>query len=269
MAYYKVKVGEGDYETVVADAVKNNNPYILPCQEAGKKIIIVEAYDNAGNYTVATEEIIIRSIAPPVFTDYPKQIRTDEILIASGKAAPNAKITIWLQREKDEAKSMEVKSDEKGIFTFVSEERFKEGIYKIWAEMVDSKGAKSGLSEKITVEAATPNFLRIGRMAIDYLTIIITLLVLLIGLLAIIIYLYYKIRRWRNRVKKETEDTKNITAKAFKALVEEVEEQVASIDGNPRLSNREKMVSENLKKSLNIAEGFIEKEIKDVEDEMK
>lgn len=269
MAYYKVKVGEGAYNTIVAEVVKNDNPYLLPCQESGKKIVVVEAYDNAGNYTTSTEEVNIKLIAPPVFTDYPKQVRTDEILIATGKAAPNAKITVWLQREKDEVKSVSVKSNEDGVFTFIAGEKLKEGVYKIWAEMVDSKGARSGPSEKIIIEAVVPYFLRIGRLAIDYLTIIITLIVLLIGLLVIIGYLFYRIMLWRERMKKETKEAKNITEKAFKALVEEVEEQVANIDGNPRLSEREKNVSENLKNSLNIAKDFIEKEIKDIEDEIK
>ncbi len=213
--------------------------------------------------------LTIKTIAAPVFTDYPKQIKTDEILIMAGRAATNAKITVWLQRETDESRSISVKSDENGGFVFIAGEKLKEGVYKIWAEMIDSKGAKSGPSEKITIEVVVPYFLKIGRLVIDYLTVVITLIVLLIGLLAIIAYLYYWIMLWRKRLKKETEEAQDITARAFKALVEEVEDQVASIDGNPRLSKREKIVSENLKKSLTVAEGFIEKEIKDIDGEVK
>ena len=56
--YYKIKIGEGEFFPVAPEVVKSN-PYTLPLQNPGKRSILVQAYDNAGNYAVATEEFTI------------------------------------------------------------------------------------------------------------------------------------------------------------------------------------------------------------------
>lgn len=268
IAYYKIKIGESDFNTTIEDAVKSN-PYTLPCQEHGKKMILIQAFDKAGNYTVATEELTIKPLAAPVFTEYPKQIRTDETFALKGTSVANADVTIWMQREKDDARSYAVKSDEKGGFTFTAEEKLKDGIYKIWAQATDKRGAKSEVSEKITAEVVLPYVLKIGRLAIDYLTVINTLIILIIGILAVIVYSWYRISFWRKKIRKETRETKEAVRKAFNALKAQAEKEVAKMDGNPRLSKREKGVCRNLKDALRISEEFIEKEISDIEKELK
>lgn len=268
IAYYKVKVGEGNFNTVIADAVKSNS-YTLQCQDPGKKTILVQAFDRAGNYTIATEDLVIKPIASPLFIDYPAQLRTDEILTVKGSAVPNADVAIWLQKEKDDARSYEVKSDTKGNFTFIAGEKLKEGVYKVWAQAIDSRGAKSNFSEKITIEAVPPYVLKIGRLFIDYLTVINTLIILIIGILVIITYLWYRISLWRKRIRKETRETKEAVRKAFNALKTQAENEVAKMDGNPRLNKREKEVCGNLKDALRVSEEFIEKEISDIEKELK
>jgi hypothetical protein len=47
-----------------------------------------------------------------------------------------------------------------------------------------------------------------------------------------------------------------------------VKEQVADLDGNPDLSEREEKIYKNLKEALKISEKFIGKEIKDIEKEL-
>jgi len=270
IAYYKVKVGGDNFNTVIANVVKSN-PYTLACQEPGKKTILVQAFDLAGNYTIATDEIVIKPIASPVLIDFPKQLKTDETLIIKGTAIPNVEVTVMLAAGGDYngAEKQTVKSDQNGNFTFMADEKLKEGVYEVWAAASDSRGAKSDPSEKISLEVAPPYAIKIGRTAIDYLTVINTLIVLVVGILAIIFYALYRMRLWRKRIKKETKETKDAVARAFGALRDEVEEQVAKIDGNPRLSRREKQTANSLKNALKVAEEFIEKEVNDIEDELK
>ena len=71
------------------------------------------------------------------------------------------------------------------------------------------------------------------------------------------------------KIRKETQDIKNTTEKVFAALAEEVEEQIDVLDKKPRLSDEEKKVIRKLKEALNISRDFINKEIKDVEEELK
>ncbi len=51
----------------------------------------------------------------------------------------------------------------------------------------------------------------------------------------------------------------------FKTLREETKEQIAKLDGEPGLSEREKKICDDLKKALKISEKFIGEEIKDIE----
>jgi len=56
---------------------------------------------------------------------------------------------------------------------------------------------------------------------------------------------------------------------AFEALKGNIEEQIAKLDGDPDLNEREKKICDNLKEALKTSEKLIEKEIKDIEKELK
>lgn len=62
--YYWVKIGEGDFFDLLSVIVKNN-PYTLPFQSPGKRIILVQAFDKAGNFSVNTAEFTILPPPPP------------------------------------------------------------------------------------------------------------------------------------------------------------------------------------------------------------
>lgn len=267
--YYKIKIGEGDFYSVAPEIVKSN-PHTLPLQNPGKRNILVQAFDKAGNYSVATEEFTIKPLQAPIFTEYPEELQSGGILKVSGESKyPNSQIIIGLQREKDEPKSFTVQSDQGGKFTFTADEKLKDGIYQLWAEVVDSRGAKSLSSEKITIAIAKPAILQIGSWVVGFLAVIVPLVALIVVLLLIIWYGWHKFSLFRKRVRKETKETKEALHQAFKALKEETEEQVAKLDGKPDLSEREKKICNNLKKALKISEEFIGKEIEDIEKEIK
>lgn len=116
---------------------------------------------------------------------------------------------------------------------------------------------------------STPTFLKFGKIAIDYLTILITLLILIVGVIAIIFYTFYRISLWRKRLRVETKEVAQAVYKAFRSLRKEVQEQFEYLDGNPNLSEPEKGVRDKLKKALDVSEKFIEKEIKDIKKELE
>ncbi len=266
--YYKVKIGEGDSFMASTETTKSN-PYVLPIQAPGKRSVLVQAFDKAGNFSTASEEFVIKPIESPKITEYPKQLRSDEIFQIKGTAYPNAQVTVWLQHEKDEPKSQFVKSDQDGNFLFIAEEKLKDGIYKLWGEVTDERGAKSNPSDKINFTVILPLQIRISQFVIGYVTIISTLLIILIGLAALAFYAWYKLKLWRRLVKKETIDAEKKLRRAFSALSQEVKKQVSKLDGYEGLSEREKIIYERLKKALETSEKFVGKEIKDIERELK
>lgn len=58
--YYKIKISDSEFFSVSAAAV---GVYNLPPQSPGRKTIIVQAYDKAGNYAEASDEFIIKAPA--------------------------------------------------------------------------------------------------------------------------------------------------------------------------------------------------------------
>lgn len=266
--YYKTKIGEGDFFSITSEIVEKNL-YTLPLQNPGKRSILIQAFDKAGNYTIAVEEFEILSIKPPSITEYPKELQSGEPLIVRGSTYSNSKVTIWLQREKDDPKSFTVESDQDGNFTFTADEKLGDGIYRLWAEVVDARGARSLPSEKITITIAKPAILRVGSWAVSLLAVVVPLVALIFILLFIIWYGWHKFSSFRKKIRKETKETKEALHQAFKALKEETEEQIAKLDGKPDLSEREKKICNDLKKALKISEEFIGKEIEDIEKEIK
>ncbi|MFN3301694.1 MAG: hypothetical protein ACK413_01525 [Patescibacteria group bacterium] len=269
IAYYKVKIGEGDFSHVTPEIVKGN-PYILPPQTPGKKTILVQAFDKAGNSQIATEEFVILPLKPPVITNYPKQLPSGETLIIKGTTKyPNAQTIVWFESEGREPKSQIIRNDSNGNFMLIAEEKLKDGIYKIWAEVIDERGARSTPSEKIIISVEPPTFLKIGNRAITILSVVVPFVALIILLLVIIWSGWRRFSLFQKKIYKETEEAKETLHQTFTTLKEEIDKQVAKLDGQPDLNEREKEVCDNLKRVLKICERMIAKEIRDIEKEIK
>ena len=162
----------------------------------------------------------------------------------------------------------EIKSDEEGKWTFISSP-LKKGEYQAWVEGQDKRGALSLPSSKISFWVGLPPFLKFGKIAIDYLTIMVTLIVLIVAAIIVIFYGWYRISLWRKRVRTETKEVSQSVLGAFKALREEVGEQIEYLDGKPGLTKSERAVRDKLKEALDVSEQFIGKELKDVEKELE
>jgi len=261
--YYEVKI---DQEPSIKIKEKE---YKIPIQTFGTHTIIVKAVDKADNNTLAMAEINILSIVTPVITDYPQTLLPGNTLSIRGTAVPEAIIKVHLLKDEKEVKTEETKSDKKGDWSYIGTEPLEKGVYKIWVEAIDSLGARSEPSEKVTIQVTPPAFIRIGKLAIDYLTTIITLLAFISAIVLGIIWTWQKIIKRKKRLRKEITEAQRALYGAFKALKEETEEQVAKLDGKPDLSDREKKICDELKKALKISEKFIGKEIKDIEKELR
>ena len=268
--YYKIKIGEGDFFVISPEIVKSN-PYTLPLQAPGKRNILVQAFDKAGNYSVATEEFIISPLEPPKITEYPKELLSGGILVAKGATYPDSQVKIWLQKEKDDVKSFNVKSGQDGKFIFISDEKLKDGIYKIWAEVVNDRGAKSLPSEKIIIVIKRPVFFQIGSWAISLLAVIVPLVALVILLLFIIWYGWYKLSIFKKRLRKEVREAEASLHKAFDLLKDDILEQSKMLEkarNKRKLTEEEEKIAKQLKKHLDNSEKLVQKEIEDIEEEI-
>ena len=267
--YYEVKIGEKDAVQITAAAIKTN-PYKMPSQIPGKHTIIVKAFDKAGNSTIDSIDIIIEPIEAPLITDFSQTFQIGDILNIKGTSEySGATVTVFVKKEGEEAITDNIKTDSEGNWLYIHSKSLEKGTYQIWAEITDERGAKSNPTEKITISAALPALLKFGRIAIDYLSIIVTLIALIIVLIGIGFYSWHRVSVSRRKLRKETKEVAQSVAKAFRALREEVQEQIEYLDKKPGLTKGEKKVREKLQEALNISEEFIGKEIKDIEKELE
>lgn len=270
--YYKIKIGEQNFFDISPEIVKDA-PYTLPPQTPGKRNILVQAFDKAGNYTVATNEFTIKPLQKPIFTEYSKEMESGEILTVKGESQyPNSQIVVWLQREKDDPKSFTVESDQDGKFIFTADERLGDGIYKLWAEVVNARGARSLPSEKIIITAAKPAIWRIGTWAVSFLAVVVPLIALIVILLFILWYGWHKFSLSRKRIQKEIREAGSVLHKAFDLLKEDMREQIKLLEktrNKRQLTEEEEKIIKRLKKDLDKAEKLVRKEIENIEKEVK
>jgi hypothetical protein len=259
-------IGQG--EPFQVRGFTKENPLKLPPQSPGKHLVVVRAFDKAGNFTDAKKEIEILPIKGPEIKSCPKSIYSNSSLTLEGKSIKNAKIRVFLQKGSEEPVLKEIKADENGKWVFVSDP-LKEGQYKVWVEAKNERGALSLPSKTCEFYVGLPAFLRFGKIAIDYLSIMVTLIIIIIGLLLVIFYAWYRISVWRKKMRAETKELNQAVLAAFKALREEVQEQIEYLDGKPGLTDSEAKVRDKLKEALEISEKFIGKELEDIEKELE
>lgn len=266
--YYKVKIGEGDFFSVAPEVVTKSHFYTLPPQAPGKRNILVQVFDKAGNYTVATEEFVIKPLKEPTITEYPKELQSGEPLIVRGSTYSNSQVIIWFQREGDEAsKRFAVQSDKDGKFTFVADEGLRDGIYKMWADVMDERGARSLPSEKITIAVVRPAIFRIGTWAVSFLAVVVPLIALIFVLLFIIWHGLHKFSALRKRFRKEVREAESALHKAFDLLKDDIRKQIKMLEKTRtkrQLTKEEERIIKQLKSNLDDAEKYVRKEIEDI-----
>ena len=269
--YYKIKIGEGDFFSFSSETVKNNS-YTLPLQVPGKRTILAQAFDNAENYTTATEEFIIKPIKAPIFSEYPKELTEGEILKIKGKTYPEAIAEIFFKSDDGKILSRETKADEQGNFALIWQDQLKSGVYTFWAEVTDTRGAKSEKSGIYSVVIKQEAFIKIGSLIITYLTAIVSLLVILFALFFLGYYLWYRLTLFRRKIKKEVQEAEQTLHKAFALLKKDIREQIKLLEKTRtkrQLTEEEEKIIKQFRKDLDDAEKFVRKEIEDIEKEVK
>ncbi len=268
--YYEIQIGNESSQVWRDDG---NHIYETPAFGPGRYTLIAKAVDKAGNSLANSAEFVIESLEPPTIIDYPKELASGEILTIKGKTKyPEAQIDIFLQQEKDEAKSYSAKSDKDGKFTFVAEDRLTSGIYTAWAEVINARGARSEPSEKVTIAVEQPALLRVGSWAVGFLAVIVPLIALILLLAYFLYHWWHKFATLRKRVRKEIHEAEHALHKAFDLLKEDIHEQIKMLEKTKtkrELTEEEEKIIKQLKEDLDDAERFVRKEIKDVVKEVK
>ncbi|HAM88799.1 MAG: hypothetical protein US83_C0006G0036 [Candidatus Falkowbacteria bacterium GW2011_GWC2_38_22] len=261
--YYKLNVNEKIEQIKPEDMEKGY--YQLQPLAPGEYLADIAAFDKAGNVSSSTVKFLVEPLRAPIITSIPKTVNSKEELVIRGTSFyPRVNVKIFIMKDGNDPIEASVKTDDDGNWSYFRNEILEKGNYEVWAKIVDDRGAQSSDSTRYILSVISLSF--IERFSLWIIILLLTIIV------ALVLYIIYQRREYldeKRRIMRETEEVKVKLAKIFMALREEVDELIEMADKKPGLSDAERRVKERLQESLDISEEFINKEVTDVEKEIK
>lgn len=267
--YYRIKIGDGGFFEETIERIIKTNPYILPVQSPGKRTFLVQAFDYAGNSSTAIEEFEVKALDAPILSEYSKNLASGEPLIIKGIACKECQVQIWWQHKDSQSKSEIVNTDDNGSFIFIQPGDFEKGAHIFWMEVADKSGAKSLPTQPIEFFVEPPALIRLGSIAIDYLTVIICVFALLIILGLLILCCLRGFKSFKTNIKKQISEAVHKTEESLDILRRDVAAQIETLeaaDEERKLTSEENRVLKNLKDLLERIERRGKSNVKRVRD---
>jgi hypothetical protein len=264
---FKVKVDSAEPYKYEAVSSSSTVAITLPSLEPGYHVVIIEAFDQAGNKIVGTYTFTLESFDQPVFTEYPSEINEEVIPVIKGLTRPQSEVEVTVSRVGGEPSLYTVASDDNGEFIFIPEGTFSNGVYELTAVATDEFGAKSDVSDTIRIAVQQPGFLRVGSLIVSVLSVIVPLLVLVLALVLGVWYLLLYSLRFRKRVGIESTEALEILHREFSNLQTTLRQQESVLRKTrktKKLTQAEAVMIEVLDQALQSSQQMVEKEILDV-----
>lgn len=224
---YEVKVGTGGPLRTLASA--DTNPYTLPVLEPGKHIVMVTAYDRAGNTESAEEEITIEGIDAPIVDTYPETMNVGDLLRIRGTTYTNATVDIAVRKDGEEVVSESTKSNSLGDFGIIISKRLWPGEYTFTARVTDAQGARSLETEEFPVRVELHFFSDALTFILNYFFIALSILIGLSVITAISIWSWFKILRMTRVLKRESDEAQTMLHRSFGVLRADLENHIAKL----------------------------------------
>ncbi len=264
---YKIKIDNQEVYDYFDEEEKGlvQLPTLLP----GYHSIIIEAFDRAGNSIIASNSFTILAFDRPTFTEYPREISEEVIPVIKGLTRPDSQVEISVQKIGTEPTNYILKSNKDGIFIFIPEGKFTNGVYELSARSTDQFGAKSEISETIRIAVQQPGYVRIGNFLVNLLSVVIPLIAMSALLLLFIWFLIVRMKGFKKKLFRESSEAHAILSREFTILHEVLQTHEADILNSrktKKLTKAEVDLMIAMKSALNSAQANVEKEISDVEE---
>jgi len=246
--------------------------YETPVLAPGSHTLIAKAFDLSGNFIGTSTDVIIKPLDVPSVTDYSKEVSLSGNIMIRGTTYPRGQVVVSLQRENETAKTLIVQANPDGEFFFVSDQQNSIGTYTAWVYALDNRGAKSFPGNKITMLVKASTLVQFTNWSTGVLSIVVPIFALLCLLILVALYTWHKFLVLRKRIRKETRNFEKNVHRAFDLLRDDMSEQINMLKkakSERDLTAEEEKIVKRLKKNLDTAEDFIQKEIESVEKEVK
>lgn len=269
--YYEVVIGDSAPIKVESGKVSSSTPYILEVKEPGKHLLLVKAYDFAGNYSEATAEFKVTALESPKIDDI-KNINEKELLPISGETYPDSFVEIFLKdRINNTISKQSTKSSGLGFFNLVWPDYLPKGDYEISGMVTNEQGDKSKPSDpvKFAVKSAWLGLLL--SYIINFLSPLVLLLLLLFAILFLFLHLWRKFHDFRRKLHQTIKGTEEDIHQAFDSLRESVRKRILFLEKvktKRELSIEEEKIMKQMRNDLDAVEKTIRKQIERIEDKL-
>jgi hypothetical protein len=271
IADYKIKVDDQNFITIPASQAQSG-PYALPIETNGAHTIVIQAFDQAGNYQTAIGQFTVAPITPPTITNYTTALRQGDLLVVKGTTYPNATVNVELEGQGTLPKTWNGVSDGSGAFTVTGDGAIAPGAYKMYATVTDSRGAQSPPTQKYDVVVSPGTFLGIGTYTISLITVVILFIFILTLAAAALWYSMHKMRALKKGIAKEAQTVERDVERAFKALKTDIRDHIRyleKIKSLRELTREENILLKQMKDDLDRSEKSIENDLDKIEKHLK
>jgi hypothetical protein len=261
---YTIKLNADEPRELSGGAATSS--YTLPSLPPGRHVVVVEAYDSAGNRSVATYDFTITAFVAPEITEFPTQITEGQTPVIRGTTEAGASVTGRLTRSDGFSTEFSAIADTTGAFVLIPREPLSQGVYDFTAQ---SQRHAGGISEETTPRALSvtiPGIIRLGNWLVTALSLLVTSVVLALVLVLGSIASWYRIMRWRRRLAKETRDIEVSLTHELNDIVDHLHKNVEALRASrkSKLTAPEEKLIADIEADVADARRKIKSEIEDV-----
>ncbi|PCI28748.1 hypothetical protein COB55_03485 [Candidatus Wolfebacteria bacterium] len=263
--HFTVEVNSGKPIVVTAD-VSGEASVEVPFTRKGEHGVTVSAFDKAGN-NIETDLTVIADYVPELRIDeYPATVMVNESIEMSGTAPyPDALLRVSMRDDNNVVQVYKLKSNSYSEFDFISQAVSNEGSYTLWVDMLKDNGDIILTSQRVVTLVETPLLLRIGSYTIGLMKVLIPATILLILFLLLLLYGWFKFFALYRRVKKESREAEEVSARTFKVLRRGVDRHIKKLKKAKRkLTKEEAAFLKEFSEKLEEGEKVVKKEIQDI-----
>jgi hypothetical protein len=160
-----------------------------------------------------------------------------------------------------------VTADENGTFAFIPDGALMNGVYELSALATDPLQSVSELSDIYRVVVEPPGYLRIGGWLVSVLSVIVPLIVLSGFVLFLFVFLYVRMRRYRQTVAIEAGEADVAATDAFnelRSVLRHGEEQLRATRKTKSLTKGEQALITSITNTINKHDNIVHDEIDDI-----
>jgi hypothetical protein len=265
--HFMVSIDGGEAVKFTPEKTDGTIVYTAPRLGPGSHTLSVDAFDKAGNSVQGSHQFTIESFEAPVFTEYPSEINNSVIPVFRGSTRPHANVEVTVTPFGAEPRTYMTKANEEGVFTFIPDVRFADGVYTLSAVATDENGAQSARSEEIKIAVQPPGIVRIGGLVISVLSVLIPLAALLAIAVIGMWYSTHRVSVLRRRVRREAAEAEASLVEEFDTVIATVKKHVENLKEvrKGKLTKAEDALVTSIHDTLAKAERRIKKEIDDIE----